>query len=321
MPRYISEQGKKSKRRNRKAKKYVVFSCVAIFILVVSWGIVSVINLFSSQEEDINLLIQPSATISIDENTNTAVFGPVMQEDNFNVTKATASLLALPENGRVHLEYFDDALFLGDSLAEGFASYTTATSIDNASFLTARSISPLSFINDGINSFGFIHFNELDSAVNAFEEVAKTKAKKVYVILGLNALASPSLTDEDILNGFNSFLDELKNTLPDSLIYVSSITPTTKTLQDSEKENGKDFSGQRITSLNEQLALLCSLKGVHYLDVYPELIDENGYLAYDGGDGIHLSPSGYSVWASYIISHTFYDESSPLVIGSPYTKE
>ncbi|MBO1700076.1 lipase, partial [[Clostridium] symbiosum] len=51
--------------------------------------------------------------------TGEAVLGPVQQTDA-SYTQPSASLVALPEAGRVDMSYFDDALFIGDSLTRGF---------------------------------------------------------------------------------------------------------------------------------------------------------------------------------------------------------
>ena len=57
--------------------------------------------------------------------------GPVQQTDA-SYTQPSASLVALPEAGRVDMSYFDDALFIGDSLTRGFQEYSSG--IPNAKY-------------------------------------------------------------------------------------------------------------------------------------------------------------------------------------------
>lgn len=48
---------------------------------------------------------------------------PVERTLDADVTASDARLLAVPENGRVSDDYFRDALFIGDSVTQGFAWY------------------------------------------------------------------------------------------------------------------------------------------------------------------------------------------------------
>ena len=64
----------------------------------------------------------PSVTAAVSVqawNTET----PVERTLDADVTASDARLLAVPENGRVSDDYFRDALFIGDSVTQGFAWY------------------------------------------------------------------------------------------------------------------------------------------------------------------------------------------------------
>ena len=53
--------------------------------------------------------------------------GPVYQE-NWTMRTVSTDWVRLPENGRVDMSYFNDVLFVGDSLTQGFTTYTSRIS-------------------------------------------------------------------------------------------------------------------------------------------------------------------------------------------------
>ena len=68
-------------------------------------------------------LIEYVEHLSLIHISGEAVLGPVQQTDA-SYTQPSASLVALPEAGLVEMSYFDDALFVGDSLTRGFQEYS-----------------------------------------------------------------------------------------------------------------------------------------------------------------------------------------------------
>ena len=68
--------------------------------------------------------------------------GPVYQAQPV-LTPFSAGLYALPENGRVDMSYFDDALLIGDSLTTGFEFYST--SLSNAKYAAYVGAGPQTF--------------------------------------------------------------------------------------------------------------------------------------------------------------------------------
>lgn len=237
----------------------------------------------------------------------TGTMGPVQQQDAGTYTPATAAMVAQPANGRVDMSYFDDALFIGDSLTQGFEVYSSG--IKNAHYAAYVGVGPKQLMGGTVT-------NIKGEAVKAIDEILAAAPKKVYILLGTNALSS--LDDEALLKYYGDFLDYLAPQLPaDTVYYIESIPPVT-----AEKAAGDaSYARDRIVGLDEKLAEMAYARGWNFLDLYGVLADENGDLnpAYvEGSDGVHLNADGYSAWTEFLVTHTAYSAQSPYIAGSPY---
>ncbi len=237
-----------------------------------------------------------------------AQLGPVRQ-DTLVMQPITAALMAQPANGRVDMSYFDDALFVGDSLTQGFLTYT-ANGFENASFAAYIGASPRTFINGTAQ-------NAAGETVRPMDEILAANAKKVYILLGTNALETS--TDEAFLKYYGDFLDLLLEQLPaGTVFYLQSIPPASaeKTAADEK------FALSRIQSVNDGIARLAYSRGMHYVDLTAALSDEAGALRadYAAGDGLHMNAQGYGAWREVLITHTVHSADNPYLPGSPYYK-
>ena len=235
-----------------------------------------------------------------------AGIGPVQQAQG-TLPAISASTLALAENGRVDMSYFDDALFIGDSLTQGFQVYTSG--ISNASYAAYIGAGPRTFIEGTVTNID-------GETVKPIDEILAASPKKVYILLGTNAMET--LTDEAFLEYYARFLEFLVPQLPeDTVYYIEAIPPVTQA-----KAADESFTLERIRGVNEKLALLAYQHGMHYLDLYGALCGEDGYLKaeYAADDGMHLNNEGYSAWREMLITHTAYSASNPYLPGSPCYK-
>ncbi|HIW54659.1 MAG TPA: hypothetical protein H9883_06805 [Candidatus Ruthenibacterium merdigallinarum] len=237
-----------------------------------------------------------------------AQLGPVRQ-DTLVMQPITAALMAQPENGRVDMSYFDDALFVGDSLTQGFLTYT-ANGFENASFAAYIGASPRTFINGTAQ-------NAAGETVRPMDEILAANAKKVYILLGTNALETS--TDEAFLKYYGDFLDLLLEQLPaDTVFYLQSIPPASAEKAAADEK----FALSRIQSVNDGIAQLAYSRGMHYVDLTAALSDETGALRadYAAGDGLHMNAQGYGAWREVLITHTVHSADNPYLPGSPYYK-
>ncbi|OUQ37040.1 GDSL-type esterase/lipase family protein [Faecalibacterium sp. An122] len=210
-------------------------------------------------------------------------------------------LASMPETqtAPVDLSYFDNAVFLGDSLTQGLQIYDTG--LPNAHYCAYRGVGPSAVVNgttctrvDGIQEV------PLDAMVSYAPE-------SVYILLGTNVLTQD--TDyTSFLNYYSLMLDRIRNLLPDADIYVQSITPVRPEVSADAKHAG--MYAERFIRVNNDLAALAVEKGCYFLDLWEVLADENGDLKaeYAQPDGYHLLPAGYTAWVEYLRTHVAHND-------------
>ena len=316
MARYVSPETRRRKRREQQIRKMAMYASMVAFVLLISLVIVKVINGFSKKEKPEEVLINPVTETTAPEDTpvstdSSIVIGPQVRMLESSVVKPDISLIQTAENGRVSMSYFSDAIFMGDSLADGFNEYSGTLGLYEIGtrFLTARSLSPRSFTQPGVT----INFGT--GPMDPWAVISQENPGKVYVTIGTNAL-NAGQTPQELVESYYAMIDLIKKNAPNAVIYVTTITPTTKAIQ-SKMPN---ISNERINETNELIVRMCNEKGLALLNIHDLFVDSEGNLsdsiAYS--DGIHLKPSGYKMWLDYMISHTVYRPDSPYIPGSPY---
>ena len=314
MAKYVAPGNRAKRRKQQKARKMAMYSTIVIFILVISFGIVKVIEFFQKDEGDIPILDNSGSTDTEDIVVDNGLFiGPTLEQTTGNVVQPDIYTIQATENGRVDVSYFDDAIFLGDSLADGFKVYAGWMSLKDTSavYLTQQGTTPRTFLQPGAM------VDAGRGPVDVWAVIEQRQPGKMYITLGTNALMA--MDPPEFIESYSQLIDKIKKTSPDTVIYITTITPTTEKKAAAEPR----LSYERIYEANKLIAKMCNEKGAVILNLYDLLKDETGYLDVDiaAGDGYHLSPAGYRIWLDYLITHTKYDPDSPYVPGSPYYLE
>lgn len=133
------------------------------------------------------------------------------------------------------------------------------------------------------------------------EALASQQPRALYILLGTNVLT----TDSDytsFLTYYRLMLDMISQALPNTKIYVQSITPVRPEV--SKKSPG--LYKERLCEINDALSAIALEKGCTFLNLWEALADENGDLIeeYAQPDGYHLLPAGYDAWVDYLCTHT-----------------
>ena len=220
-----------------------------------------------------------------------------------------AQMLALPANGKLSTEYFRTALFIGDSLTQGFGIYEPTR--DVAIVHAYKSISP-KFILDGGTANNYNGVEEVTK-----DAIAAEQPDNIYLLLGTNAVLAQE--DDAFLHYYGELMDWLRQTFPEVPIYVQSITPVT-----AEEEAQKPrLANDHLRQLNDQIAKMAVERGFYFVNVQEALTDNDGYLRADyvgTYDGVHMNPAGYAEWADYLLRHTAYSKyNSQFVEEGPYS--
>ena len=122
---------------------------------------------------------------------------------------------------------------------------------------------------------------------------------KIVLMIGTNDVDFGRSTEEIFAN-YRIILEEIKRNQPTVELYFMSVIPQNK---DLEKSVGLDVTknNQTIQYINQEIQKLCQEYGHTYIDLYPHLLDEDGYLRKDlSDDGLHLNANGYAIWTSLL---------------------
>lgn len=259
-------------------------------IIVMSVFICVAYNIISSSATSLNAVAEndltDSLSIEIYENAD-------LKKTESNINKLTKQKRAEEESlrleeerlesyynfetqlkeGKINLrQLFSDTYFAGDSLMHGLNSYRV---LDSAKMSTMVNAS-LYHLRDNIN------------------RIVANNPSELVLHYGINMLVDSDSSIKSFIELYSDYIDILKEQLPDTEIYISSIFNV------SEKVS-KRYSA--IGKYNDALKQMCSEKDVKFIDNSVILPGDGSYY---GEDGIHLSKEFYSdVW----LPHLFYSMS------------
>lgn len=204
-------------------------------------------------------------------------------------------LAAQPASPAVERSSFSDVSFLGDSLTQGMQLYEEG--MQNAMFCAYKGVGPNVIVNGTT-------CKRADGTTEVpLEALTAQNPRAVYLLLGTNVLGRD--TDySSFLTYYRLMLDMLNQTLPNTKIYVQSITPVRPEV--SQKSGHEGLNRDRLYQINNELAAIALEKDCYFLNLWEVLADENGDLieSYAQPDGYHLRPAGYAAWVDYLRSHT-----------------
>ena len=201
-------------------------------------------------------------------------------------------MAALPESQAVDKSIFCTASFLGDSLTQGMQIYNTG--LPEAMFCAYKGVGPNAVVNgtsckraDGVKEV-------------PMDVLAAQQPTELYVLLGTNVLNRDG-DYSSFLTYYRLMLDMLTQSLPNTTIYVQSVTPVRPEVRQTHPGLYRD----RLCAINNELAAITLEKGCHFLNLWEALADDNGDLKaeYAQKDGIHIKPEGYTVWVDYLCTH------------------
>ena len=199
----------------------------------------------------------------------------------------------------VDTAWFDDALFIGDSVTLKLSYYADTGAVGEADFLCAGSLGYNNCLWD-IDREDNVHPVYEGVKYTIFDGAKMINPKKMFVMLGMNDIGLYGV--DGAAEAMREVLDKLKESCPDTVIYIESVTPMLENMQLT------DLNNTTIAQFNEKAKVIAEEKGCTWLDVASAMGDENGNLVYEYcGDpdamGLHFSDTGCSVWVDYLKHH------------------
>ena len=195
--------------------------------------------------------------------------------------------------------WFDDALFVGDSVTNALAAYSEDYGrFGNADFLCIASLGYNSALWDLDDPYN-VHPMWKGKKVTVDEGVRLSGKHKIFIMFGMNDVGKG--IDQSI-EAMKELTDRILRKSPGVEIYIQGGTPM---LPEVESES---LSNELMRQFNQGIKEVCDERGFHFIDITPAVCDQNGALipdyCMDPQDmGMHLNYDGCQRWVDYLMAH------------------
>jgi len=202
-----------------------------------------------------------------------------------------ASFTLVPELERVTSEYFNNAVFIGDSITEGIKTYGL---MSNSTVIAATGINISTITTNQVVKTA----NGRVTVLDALKQYPDTQ--KIYILLGANGIA---WIEKDLfIHLYTEFIGAVKNEFPEATIYVQSIFPINEAKFAQHYDSA--ITNEKITEYNDALLDMAKDLGIYYLNVAETIADGDGALPEDATtDGMHIGTAYYEKWFNYLKKH------------------
>lgn len=217
-------------------------------------------------------------------------------EESEEASEDAESSEELPAGEPVDASWFDDAVFVGDSVTLKLSYYSDNGSLGDAIFFCEGSLGWNNALWD-LDHEDNVHPSYEGVKYTVDEGIAAIGRKNVFIMLGMNDIGLYGV--DGGIEAMKELTDKIVEKSPDVKIYIESVTPM---LVESQLT---DLNNENIRKFDEQLKQVCEEKGYTYLNVYSAVENESGDLVpeYCGDPdamGLHFSDEGCAQWVEYL---------------------
>lgn len=206
----------------------------------------------------------------------------------------------VPASDPVPTSWFDNAVFIGDSVSVGLESYQNSTgALGKATMLCAVSFNAINALLPVSSTSLHPKYQGVKRLLE--DNVKACGAKNVYIMLGMNGLTYPV---DYTMERTERMVDNILKKNPNVNIIMQSVTPMTN--NSTLFANG--YSNERINQFNVRIKQLCAKRKWYYVDVASAMKDSSGALrtdfCADNYDmGIHVTNKACEAWIKYLKTH------------------
>ena len=269
-------------------KKSILFFIIIILVLI---GVFTIKSSIKNSDSNLNIVLEDQTTTLSNENINENKqqedyvnnFQNEKQIEHIN-NKTESKKNSKHEKQTVGKEYFDDALFIGDSRTVGISEYGD---LNNATF----------FANIGMSVY-----NVFEKTVSV-PQVGKLKLEqlltykkfgKIYIMLGINELG---YNQEKTLKKYKDLLKFVQEKQSNAIIYIEA------NLHVAAERSNKDktINNININKINNEISKLADNEKIFFIDVNEKFDDENGNLSSNyTQDNVHIYAKYYKEWSDWL---------------------
>ncbi len=181
-------------------------------------------------------------------------------------------------------EYFEDALFIGDSRTVGLMEYGN---IEKATFFadSGMSVFALDKKKVSVSKEGKI----------TFDEVLKQKQYgKIYLMLGINELG---YRFDTLQAKYRETVEKIREQQSDAIIYLCANMHVT----DEQSAKDEIYNNENVNRVNEMISGLADNETVFYIDVNELFDDAEGNLSTEySSDAFHVYGKYYMDWVDWL---------------------
>ena len=215
---------------------------------------------------------------------------------------AKTDTVPVPESAPVDASWFDDAAFVGDSVSVTLANYNSSYgTLGKAKFFCSVSLSQTNALSYQAGNERLPEYPAGSGQHPRIEDgIAASGAKKVYLMLGMNCIASGvDRVSQDLV----TLVSKIQEKSPGIAVLIESVTPMTA---DSPRADGS-LNNFTIQEFNEKMKAICQEKQWYYVNVAEAVTGDQGALKAEySGDkamGIQFNYDGAAAWANYLLTH------------------
>ena len=263
---------------------------ILFLLIIVIFLLCFILYMITSQNNGISSLTVLSSDTSVQDVSEEVTAATTTTTVATTTVSSPVNVNPVPENSPKNFSYFNDCVFIGDSLTVGLSSYGI---IPEKNVLANTGLN-IDKINDA-------KIKTETGEIALLDELKAVNPKNVYIMLGSNGIAW--LSNEHMTEKYGEFIDKIKAQHPDLTIYILSIPPVSvnkETLTEGSIQN------TAIDSYNSELLKLADAKKVNFVDINTALKGNDGKLPVDsaGKDGMHFKKDTYTIMLNYILQHT-----------------
>ena len=269
-------------------KKSILFFIIIILVLI---GVFTIKSSIKNSDSNLNIVLEDQTTTLSNENINENK----QQEDYVNNfqnekqiehidNKTESKKNSKHEKQTVGKEYFDDALFIGDSRTVGISEYGD---LNNAIF----------FANTGMSVYNVFEKNVSVPRVGKLkleQLLTYKKFGKIYIMLGINELG---YNQEKTLKKYKDLLKFIQEKQSNAIIYIEA------NLHVAAERSNKDktINNININKINNEISQLADNEKIFFIDVNEKFDDENGNLSSNyTQDNVHIYAKYYKEWSDWL---------------------
>lgn len=225
---------------------------------------------------------------------NLRYFGEDVGQTPAGTSDPNGPVQAPPSNLKVDSSFFDDAVFIGDSVTLKLSYYAASSGeLGRAQFLTRGSYG----VNHAVSDSMLLSYQGKEMKVE--EAVMATGAKKAFIMLGMNDIALYGI--DATVESWKVLISRIQSACPDVQIYVQSMTPIW-----TGGEVG-DLNNANMDIYNQKLKPAVTGMGCDFIDVAPYMKDSTGGLAtsYCSDSFVHVTDEGSAAWIKVLKAYNY----------------